>query len=623
MHADRRLTFFVKMAKCKAKRKYDDEHRTFLEEWEDAYFFIERNGKSLCLLCDTTISHYKASNLQRHFSTLHANIDKDFPKGTELRKQKLSTLKSQVKRQSQMFQQLTKRGEAVTLASYKVAWNIARAKKPYNEGEFLKQCFVDLIDILAPDNKQLKDSITDLQMSRHTVETRISDINNALESDLHADLNACAYFSVALDESCDIQDKPQLAIFVRMISEDCVVKEELLDIVPLKDRTRGTDVKEAMMEVFKTANMSLEKLTAIATDGAPSMIGSVNGLVGLCKGDDLFPDFWNFHCIIHREQLVSKTLNLDHVMKPMMEIVNYIRTHALTHRQFKNLIADLDGDLPGDLPLHCAVRWLSRGKVVSRFLELLEPVKLFMAEKNKSYPQLSDPKWLMDLAFLVDMLSHLDKLNLDLQGKLKTLPDLTQSVFSFVNKVKLFKVHIQNGNLSHFPSLRSAQQKAGIRMNMGQYVKMLAQLYGSITSRFEDLQQKRPQIALLIDPFNAEADCLKSPLVTDEAASELEMIELREDDRLKSLLKEGPVAFWRVVPTEKYPCVKRAALKLLSMFSSTYVCESLFSTLKHVKSKHRSVLTDTHVKELLRVATTEYQPDLQRITRNKRCQKSH
>lgn len=61
--------------------------------------------------------------------------------------------------------------------------------------------------------KKLRDSIDDLQLSRHTVETRLSDINNALESDLHADLNAYAYFSVALDESCDIQDKSQLAIF--------------------------------------------------------------------------------------------------------------------------------------------------------------------------------------------------------------------------------------------------------------------------------------------------------------------------------------------------------------------------------------------------------------------------
>ncbi|QQP51807.1 General transcription factor II-I repeat domain-containing protein 2B [Caligus rogercresseyi] len=43
----------------------------------------------------------------------------------------------------------------------------------------------------------------------------------------------------------------QLAIFARMISPDGRLKEELLDIVPLKDRTRGIDVKEAMMDVFK------------------------------------------------------------------------------------------------------------------------------------------------------------------------------------------------------------------------------------------------------------------------------------------------------------------------------------------------------------------------------------
>uniref|UniRef100_A0AAZ1X778 Peptidase M14 domain-containing protein n=1 Tax=Oreochromis aureus TaxID=47969 RepID=A0AAZ1X778_OREAU len=67
---------------------------------------------------------------------------------------------------------------------------------------------------------------------------------------------------------------------------------------------------------------------------------------------------------------------------------------------------------------------------------------------------------------------------------------------------------------------------------------------------------------------------------------------------------------------EKYPNVKRAALKILSMFGSTYVCESVFSTLKHVKSKHRSVLTDTHVKELLRVlmkVVNEMCPNITRI----------
>lgn len=377
--------------KCTAKRKDEDEHRMFLTEWECLYFFVERNGKPFCLICQTSLAHFKASNLQRHFSSLHANIDQEFPKGTELRKHELATLKSQPEKQIQFFQKFTKRSETITLASYQLAWNIARAKKPYNEGEFVKKCLSDVVEILSPENDKLKRMVSDIQLSRHTVEHRISDINTAIESQLHSDLQACEYFSVALDESCDIQDKPQLAIFARSVFDLCLIKEELLDIVPLKDRTRGIDVKETMMAAFEKTNLPITKLTAIATDGAPAMMGSVNGLVGLCKADQTIPDFWNFHCIIHMEQLVSKSLNLDNVMKPVMEIVNYIRTHALNPRQFKNLIAELDQGLPGDLLLHCTVRWLSKGQVLSRFFELFDAVKLFVEEKDKDYPELSDP----------------------------------------------------------------------------------------------------------------------------------------------------------------------------------------------------------------------------------------
>ncbi|XP_077306295.1 general transcription factor II-I repeat domain-containing protein 2A-like [Lithobates pipiens] len=396
--------------------------------------------------------------------------------------------------------------------------------------------------------------------------------------------------------------------------------------MPLKDRTRGIDVKDTMMDAFVKANLPIAKLTAIATDGAPAMIGSVNGLVGLCKADQTFPEFWNFHCIIHSEQLVSKTLNLDSVMKPVMAVVNYIRTHALHHRQFKNLIAELDQGLPGDLAQHCTVRWLSKGQVLSRFFQLLDAVKLFMEEKNKDYPQLSDLEWVMDLAFLVDMLCHLDKLNLTLQGKLKMLPDMVQSVFAFVNKLNLFKAHIQKGDLTHFPTLLKASGQvtsAVLNKQRARYATLVEKLHESFVARFRDLQLKRPQITFLVDPFNAETDCLKAPLVIDEGAAEMEMIDLREEDKLKPALKEGTIEFWKLVPMEKYPNVKRAALKILSMFGSTCVCESVFSTLKHVKSKHRSVLTDTHVKELLRVTTTEYKPDLNRIVQGKDCQKSH
>ena len=225
-----------------------------------------------------------------------------------------------------------------------------------------------------------------------------------------------------------------------------------------------------------------------------------------------------------------------------------------------------------------------------------------MEEKNQNYPELSDLKWIMDLAFLVNMLCHLNRLNLNLQGKLKILPDLVQNVSAFVNKLKLFKARIQRGDLTHFLSLLKASGQVTIAILNNQkviYVTLLETLKESFVSRFRDLQLKRFLITFLVDPFNSKTDCLKAALVSNETGTELEMIDLCEEDKLKPALREGTIALWKSVPMGKYLNVKRAALKILSIFGLTYVCESVFSTLKHVKSKHRSVLTDTHVKELL------------------------
>ena len=219
-----------------------------------------------------------------------------------------------------------------------------------------------------------------------------------------------------------------------------------------------------------------------------------------------------------------------------MEIVNYIRTHALNHRQFKNLIAELDQGLPGDLPLHCTIRWLSKSQVLSRFFQLSDAVELFMEEKNQNYSELSDLKWIMDLAFLVDMLCYLNRMNLNLQNKLKVLPDLVQSVSAFVNKLKLFKAHIQRGDLTHFPTLLKASGKVTIAIpnkRKAIYATLLKTLKESFVSRFRNLQLKRPLITFLVDPFSSKTDCLKAPLVSDEAATELEMIDLCEEDKLK------------------------------------------------------------------------------------------
>ena len=106
---------------------------------------------------------------------------------------------------------------------------------------------------------------------------------------------------------------------------------------------------------------------------------------------------------------------------------------------------------------------------------------------------------------------------------------------TMTNKLKLFKAHIQRGDLMHFPTLLKASGQVTIALNKQKaiYATLLETLKESFVSRFCDLQLKRPLITFLVNPFNLKTDCLKAPLVSDEAATELEMIDLCEEDKLK------------------------------------------------------------------------------------------
>lgn len=79
----------------------------------------------------------------------------------------------------------------------------------------------------------------------------------------------------------------------------------------------------------------------------------------------------------------------------MVEIVNFIRTNAKTHRQFKNFIMELqeveeNNELSSDVTIWSIVRWLSVSYVLDRFVELLPTIKLFIKEKGKIYPDLEN-----------------------------------------------------------------------------------------------------------------------------------------------------------------------------------------------------------------------------------------
>ena len=74
-----------------------------------------------------------------------------------------------------------------------------------------------------------------------------------------------------------------------------------------------------------------------------------------------------------------------------------------------------------DVPLHCSIRWLSRGKVFIRFVECPIEIRAFLMGQGMAYPELEDKNWLVKLMFLVDITTHLNELNLRLQGTGQTV----------------------------------------------------------------------------------------------------------------------------------------------------------------------------------------------------------
>ncbi|GFY03935.1 uncharacterized protein TNCV_1197141 [Trichonephila clavipes] len=90
------------------------------------------------------------------------------------------------------------------------------------------------------------------------------------------DLKLISALSIAVDESCDINDAAQVSLFVRFMSHSGP-KEELLGLLALKVQTRGEDIADAAIE------FPLDKIVSISTDGAKSMTGVRKGFVAILK----------------------------------------------------------------------------------------------------------------------------------------------------------------------------------------------------------------------------------------------------------------------------------------------------------------------------------------------------
>jgi hypothetical protein len=63
------------------------------------------------------------------------------------------------------------------------------------------------------------------------------------------------------------------------------------------------------------------------------------------------------------------------------------------------------------------------------------------------------------------------------------------------------------------------------------------------------------------------------------------------------------------------PNLRRHVLKMCALLGSTYIYEQYFSRTKHVKSKTRTQITDQHLGNTLRIATSNIDANIDKLVK--------
>ena len=315
--------------------------------------------------------------------------------------------------------------------------------------------------------------------------------------------------------------------------------------------------------------------------------------------------------MIHREMLMSKNLpeKLRNTMNDVVKIVNFIKSSALRSRIFEALCESMESNYKC-LLYHTEVRWLSKGKVLSRFIAMKDEIVTFFKTQQTEFQVLEKDDWWLNVFFLNDIFEKLNALNLSIQGTNENILTISGKLRSFQQKLQLWTVKSINKQLECFPSLNASKDKFFI---LSDVIITLKNLSLSFQQYFPDLDTSKD--SWVINPFIEIHDTNLSDIHFEN------LIDLRNDVTLKSIFYQKELSeFWVSIQGE-YSVLSRKAIEILLPFGSSYLCELGFSTLTTIKSKKRERLTN--IDQEMRVCLSKIEPRLDIICSKHDAHPSH
>ena len=236
------INFFDSVKMSSKKRKYLESYT------EHGFTFItESDGtqKPQCFLCGKVLVNdsMKPTKLREHQEKRHPQNVKDGLAVMEQKKERFHTSGT-----------LPKYGFSGTQkpmleASYKVAYLIAKDKKPHTIGETLiKPCVLEMVELVC--GKEHRKEIEKIPLSNDVIQSRISDMSlNILQQVISEMKNSQHPFSMQLDETTDCAQCSHLLVFVRYVNNSSI-KEEFLFCRPLITTTKAQDIITVVKDFF-------------------------------------------------------------------------------------------------------------------------------------------------------------------------------------------------------------------------------------------------------------------------------------------------------------------------------------------------------------------------------------
>ncbi|XP_076289655.1 general transcription factor II-I repeat domain-containing protein 2-like [Lasioglossum baleicum] len=589
----------------------------FKASWEEDYFFIEFGDAAKCLLCRRQLNQLKKYNVQRHYKTYHEMDHISFT--PEQRREKIQALKVQLLEEEEQEEDDVPKERNATMhekileASYKIAYEIGKTSLPLHVGDLIKNSMTIAAQSLFPNEIN---KISALGLSIPNVARRVREISENITDQLCIAIQNFIAFSLAIDKTTDITGSPQLAIFIRGVDAKLNVVEELLEFSEMRGTT-AEDVLSYVEEIIIEYELDWHNLVSVATDGTPFMVGRTTGFINLLKQKlhqlPIPHSILSVQSILHCENLCAINRRLYAVMSDIARVINFVRRCELKQTQLRRFLQELDSDY-GELPNHTDIRWLSRGKALDGFFNLREEIRKFMDSAGSPVPELADPNWVKDLAFLSDLVDHLNIFNAKLQARNKTIIDLFDTVRAFKMRLGLWIKHLESGQHFDFPKLKSVSSDNTYE----HYLRVLQNLSDQFSERFADITTLESSFDIITSPFTANYNTVSPHLRT-------ELVDLRCDRVLQFQFEKhfsNLPEFYKTLPQEKYPQLHKSAAQIISIFGSTYLCDQLFSILKRIKSTNRFSGTNRNTRSVLILNTCQsFVPNFNRLLARKEREK--